>query len=248
MYLEPPKGTVGLAIFRSANGEFLASGHQVANNKLVVLPDGCGVDVVAPDLCGSDDIALSQARLNELSEVLCLTSVQPAKLTVIDGNPERLQLLRKAIVEQVAHPQPDPQGETVCNLVAQMVAWIGDACCPAGKELKNGNPKKARVARLVRDFIEDNYRYPVRLEDLCRETGVSVRTLQRSFREYFNLTITDYLRALRLNEAQRALRRAEPSGNSVTRIALHHGFTHLGRFSVEYRHNFGESPKETLAA
>jgi len=29
-------------------------------------------------------------------------------------------------------------------------------------------------------------------------------------------------------------------------IAAAHGFTHIGRFSVEYRRQFGETPSETL--
>jgi len=32
----------------------------------------------------------------------------------------------------------------------------------------------------------------------------------------------------------------------VTQIALAHGFTHMGRFSVEYQRQFGESPSVTL--
>ena len=37
------------------------------------------------------------------------------------------------------------------------------------------------------------------------------------------------------------------ASDSVTRIALDNGFSHLGRFSVDYRDHFGESPRETLA-
>ena len=40
--------------------------------------------------------------------------------------------------------------------------------------------------------------------------------------------------------------RAQP-GESVTEIAMQWGFTHMGRFSIEYRRRFGESPSETLS-
>jgi len=33
----------------------------------------------------------------------------------------------------------------------------------------------------------------------------------------------------------------------VTEIATQWGFTHMGRFSIEYRLRFGESPSETLS-
>ena len=106
---------------------------------------------------------------------------------------------------------------------------------------------RGQVARLTREFIEEHYREAIRLEDLCRVAGVGVRTLQRCFREYFDLTITDYLKTLRLNAARRGLAEADPSQTSVTTVALEHGFGHLGRFSVEFRDRFGESPSETLA-
>ena len=104
-----------------------------------------------------------------------------------------------------------------------------------------------RVAKLAQEFIEENYREVVRIEDLCRVTGVGVRTLQRCFREYFDLTITDYLKNVRLNAANRMLRAAHPLQDSVASIALAQGFTHLGRFSVEFGKRFGKSPRDTLA-
>jgi transcriptional regulator GlxA family with amidase domain len=46
--------------------------------------------------------------------------------------------------------------------------------------------------------------------------------------------------------ARRALRDADPERTSVTEIATAHGFWELGRFSVEYRNLFDESPSMTL--
>jgi transcriptional regulator GlxA family with amidase domain len=72
--------------------------------------------------------------------------------------------------------------------------------------------------------------------------------LQRIFRGYFGITITEYLKTVRLNSAHRELSASPPLPGAVTKIALDHGFAHLGRFAVEFRERFGESPKETLAS
>jgi hypothetical protein len=46
--------------------------------------------------------------------------------------------------------------------------------------------------------------------------------------------------------ARCALQKADPGVSRVTDIATEHGFWELGRFSVNYRQLFGESPITTL--
>jgi transcriptional regulator GlxA family with amidase domain len=127
-----------------------------------------------------------------------------------------------------------------------LIAWLGQAASPGHPEVLRDGRARRRVAKLAQEFIEERYRESFRIEDLCRETQVGVRTLQRCFREYFGITITMYLETVRLDGARRGLLAAEPEGHSVTEIAMNHGFKHLGRFSTRYRERFGESPKQTL--
>jgi transcriptional regulator GlxA family with amidase domain len=51
---------------------------------------------------------------------------------------------------------------------------------------------------------------------------------------------------LRLSSARRALLSADGTIAKVTEIAMSFGFAELGRFSVEYKKAFGESPSQTL--
>ena len=102
------------------------------------------------------------------------------------------------------------------------------------------------LAERARAFIDGHFREHVRMEDLCRATGVGVRTLQRGFRERFGVTVTSYLKAVRLDAAYRELIAAHPSRDTVAKIALRNGCSHLGRFSSEFRERFGQWPRETL--
>jgi hypothetical protein len=39
---------------------------------------------------------------------------------------------------------------------------------------------------------------------------------------------------------------ADPTRSNVTAVAINYGFWDLGRFSIEYRALFGESPRDAL--
>ena len=82
--------------------------------------------------------------------------------------------------------------------------------------------------------------------DLCRIVGVSRRTLARAFRSIHGTTPVRYLHTLRLTEARRALSSSSAGTTTVTEVATRFGFRELGRFAVEYREQFGESPSDTL--
>ncbi|MGB5326861.1 MAG: helix-turn-helix domain-containing protein, partial [Gammaproteobacteria bacterium] len=62
----------------------------------------------------------------------------------------------------------------------------------------------------------------------------------------FGVTVTDYLKTMRLDAAYRDLIAAHPSRDTVTAIALSNGHSHLGRFSSEFQERFGQLPRETL--
>lgn len=56
-----------------------------------------------------------------------------------------------------------------------------------------------------------------------------------------------FVRQLRLQHVREELLADESPGlASVTDIALKWGFAHLGRFAIEYKRAFGESPSATL--
>ncbi|MEU7750449.1 AraC family transcriptional regulator [Micromonospora sp. NPDC049171] len=107
------------------------------------------------------------------------------------------------------------------------------------------HPNPGRLVRRACALIADHHAEALTVGDVAEALRVSVRTLQDCFRRELRTTPTAYLRACRLDAAQRSLRAAEP-GVSVTTVALRHGFVHLGRFATEYRSRFGESPSATL--
>jgi AraC family ethanolamine operon transcriptional activator len=122
-------------------------------------------------------------------------------------------------------------------------AWLADVVTP-----DPGLPPAARhrAARRAESFLRSNLDRPVSIGELCLEAGVPRRTLMLGFQDVFGDPPGAYHRKLRLNAARRELARASTAETSVTAVALRWGFDHLGRFSVDYRRMFGESPVGTL--
>jgi AraC-like DNA-binding protein len=107
-------------------------------------------------------------------------------------------------------------------------------------------PILPRDVRRAIDFIEAHLTSPITIADIVAATGVPGRTLFKHFRDYKGVSPIRYLRNARFQSVRDALSKAQPEQSSVTGIAASWGFVHPGRFSVEYRRRFGESPSETL--
>jgi transcriptional regulator GlxA family with amidase domain len=87
---------------------------------------------------------------------------------------------------------------------------------------------------------------PLHISALCRTLTVSERTLRKAFRKMRGVPPCRHFRMLRLSAARGALLTANRKQVTVTEIATSFGFVELGRFSVEYRKVFGETPSQTL--
>lgn len=97
--------------------------------------------------------------------------------------------------------------------------------------------------RLATAFIHANLSEPIRLADIAHHGGMNVRTLQKGFQRYFQQSPMQVLRDARLDTAHYHLtvRRDAPS---VTDVAYSNGFSHLGRFSRDYKNRFGHLPSQ----
>jgi AraC-like DNA-binding protein len=109
-----------------------------------------------------------------------------------------------------------------------------------------GKPGR-RVVRRSLDYIEHHLSEPLTMSDIAAHVGASVRSIQLGFREELGTTPMAYLRDRRLERAREELTDADPAdGVTVTSVASHWGFNHLGSFAGLYRKRWGESPSETL--
>ncbi|WP_425053876.1 AraC family transcriptional regulator [Psychromarinibacter sp. S121] len=102
-----------------------------------------------------------------------------------------------------------------------------------------------RAVRLAEAYMEANLAFPMTLDEIATEAGVSLRALQSAFRACRGKPPMTVLRDMRLDRAWQALSHPT-SDTSVTDVAMSLGFFHLGRFAEQYRQKFGCTPVETL--
>ena len=105
---------------------------------------------------------------------------------------------------------------------------------------------RMQVFRKARAFLHDHAHTPVYLAELCAATGVPERSLRDIFQSILGVSPLKYLQLSRMRQVRQALQQADKRDHSVKQIALASGFWELGRFAVEYKRLFGESPSETL--
>lgn len=104
----------------------------------------------------------------------------------------------------------------------------------------------AIVMRRFRRALEENPDQPVYIPEICKAIRVPERTLRVCCQEHLGMSPKRYLLLRRMNLARRALQGATPGATTVTDIATRYGFWQLGRFAVEYRALFGETPSAAL--
>ncbi|MCY0966177.1 AraC family transcriptional regulator [Parathalassolituus penaei] len=104
--------------------------------------------------------------------------------------------------------------------------------------------KDKTLERVLR-HIDHNIKEDLTVEELAQVSGISVRKLYYLFTRYFATTPKLLIKQRKLNAIHRDLS-SNPSIRNVTEAALEYSFTHLGRFSSDYRKVFGELPSDTL--
>lgn len=101
-----------------------------------------------------------------------------------------------------------------------------------------------RHVRCAQDYLRAHVHEPVTTAELALAVGVSARSLNAGFKEFLGTSPMRTLRDLRLERVREDL--LHGSASSVASVALRWGFAHMGRFAIQYRQAFGESPSETL--
>ena len=128
------------------------------------------------------------------------------------------------------------------QLVSLLVNCLPERVPTAAKANRGS---RAKVVSRFRDFLASKQYQPVYVAEICAAIGVSESSLRHCCQEQLGMGPIHYLWLRRMHLARRALL-AGAGAKAVTEVATENGFWELGRFSVQYRALFGESPSATF--
>lgn len=88
-------------------------------------------------------------------------------------------------------------------------------------------------------WVRENFTTPVQIDDLARKVNMATSTFHRHFKEVTTISPLQYLKRLRLYEAQRLMLVEQHDAGSA---GLAVGYESATQFSREYKRLFGEPP------
>jgi AraC-like DNA-binding protein len=143
--------------------------------------------------------------------------------------------------KMIAHPE-------VARALEQDLIHTLVNCLTTDNVYQYGSPKEHHMKVIARfeEIVAAHPERQLQIPKLCREIGVSERTLRTCCTEFLGMSPNRYGRMLRLNLVRAALRWGNSQTATVGGIARSCGFSELGRFAANYRSVFGEAPSTTL--
>ena len=88
-------------------------------------------------------------------------------------------------------------------------------------------------------YIRENFHRPIRMPELAKRTGLSVRQFNRRFREVFGTNPRTFLIKTRVQAACEDLRSTD---KPIAEIALEYGFSDQSAFTQHFREHMGITP------
>jgi AraC-like DNA-binding protein len=175
----------------------------------------------------------------------------PRKHTIITPRPGALTKLRELhrAVGLLAVQAPDALDHPEVGRGLEQALLQAMVACLDTNDTQKDRRAHAQHAAIMQRFhraLDADPERALYVLEIAKAIGVSMRSLSAICQEHLGVGPKRYLLLRRLNQARRALTIADQRDTTVTDVATQFGFWQLGRFAVEYKRLFGESPSATL--
>ena len=105
------------------------------------------------------------------------------------------------------------------------------------------NTRDAKRARQIREYILEHIHDNLSVDALANQIGMSVSTLQRLFKNAYQMTVMEFVRTRRLELARLSLLE---QGITVSEAAYQAGYSSPANFSTAFQREFGYTPSACI--
>lgn len=105
----------------------------------------------------------------------------------------------------------------------------------------NDDALMERITRVINDHLDDSN---FNVESLIAEVGISRAHLHRKLKEITGVSAGDFIRNLRMQQAEKLIRKGEIN---ITQVAYAVGFNNQSHFSTVFRKYYGMTPSDYAA-
>lgn len=249
--LSLPEDVVCFMIPRTPCDKFTINGNSQAKNSISLLTNANAIDIKSDGIAGTDSILLAKDYFNNLSQIITPNNLN-SKIDNFAFNKDQSlpfwgNLIGSVVKGDYENNTLFRNKENVENILSIFIDWTLNEKVDSINDYPRSKIVRRQTAQRAQEYIHSFYYQKITLEQLCRVSGVGVRTLQRCFKENIGFTINKYIYFVRLNEAYRSISSTNNYNLSISSVAHNLGFTHLGRFSTDFKKQFHISPSELMA-
>lgn len=131
--------------------------------------------------------------------------------------------------------------ELVHTIIYELLTYIEKASI--NKNIISKNKKEIALNEAV-EIIKNDSENIYSIKELAMLTNISERSLLYAFKEKYQVSPSEYIKASRLNKVKNELYAARDTNTSIATIAGKYNFWHMGQFAKDFKKQFGILPSE----
>lgn len=112
-------------------------------------------------------------------------------------------------------------------------------------KLKKNTVRRTSILKQAEEMMRNSLYSELTISDICQELGVSKRSLEYIFKDFYQTSPKNYFKMLRLNALHQRLHQSSHS-SLICDMAEDLGFFHRGQLAHDYYQLFGKLPSKTL--
>ena len=250
----PPPGMRTFGVPTTNCQPFIWRNKRTSGNTIQIYRPETELAVITNPAFEAIDISLSEDDFNNLNKIWGFPEL--AKIIqnreMLECEPVIMHELRMLLIYICSTIDKEPNrlqhDAELQNLFSYQVPYLLAKALMTSvvHKAKATTDKRNKIIKTATDYIYSSTEMVASVQQLCRDTGINKRTLERAFMDKYDMTPKSYLQSLRLNEAYKLLLRSDQETTKVTNVALNLGYWHLSQFAADYRRMFGELPSTTL--